>query len=304
MNMMTTQTIEPQLHNSRVAKQAFRNFTKDKKKLMLTKLADKLRINSDQIILANQQDLLNMDPTDPKIDRLRLTKDRIEDLAVSVLQVAELVDPTGKIISRTVLANGLIVDKKSVALGVVGVIYESRPNVTIDVASLCIQSGNVCLLRGGSDAWHSNNFLVNLIQEALNEVGMDPNIVQLLPVDRSLVLDLLHAVEFVDIIIPRGSHNLISFVRDNAKVPVIETGAGVCHTYVDYSADLDMAARIVANAKISRPSVCNSLDTVLVDRCIAEDFIGKLSPYFAAEKVEVFADETSYSILQKLSYED
>jgi len=304
MNMMTTQTIEPQLHNSRVAKQAFRNFTKDKKKLMLTKLADKLRINSDQIILANQQDLLNMDPTDPKIDRLRLTKDRIEDLAVSVLQVAELVDPTGKIISRTVLANGLIVDKKSVALGVVGVIYESRPNVTIDVASLCIQSGNVCLLRGGSDAWHSNNFLVNLIQEALNEVGMDPNIVQLLPVDRSLVLDLLHAVEFVDIIIPRGSHNLISFVRDNAKVPVIETGAGVCHTYVDYSADLDMAARIVANAKISRPSVCNSLDTVLVDRCIAEDFIGKLSPYFAAEKVEVFADETSYSILQKLAYED
>ena len=302
MNMMNTQTIQPQLHNSRMAKQAFRHFTKDKKKLMLSMLADKLRGQCDQILMANQKDLDNMDPADPKLDRLRLTKDRIEDLAVSVLQVADLADPTGVVLSRSVLANGLIVEKKSVALGVVGVIYESRPNVTIDVASLCIQSGNACLLRGGSDAWHSNSFLVNLIQEALTAVGMDPNIVQLLPVERSLVLELLHAVEYVDIIIPRGSHNLISFVRDHAKVPVIETGAGVCHTYVDYSADLAMAARIVANAKISRPSVCNSLDTVLVDRVVAEDFIAHLAPYFTAENVEIFADETSYPILQNLAY--
>lgn len=299
---MNSHTIQIQFHNSRLAKQAFRHLTKVKKKLMLSKLADKLRLFSEQILEANQKDLNKMDPTDPKIDRLRLTKERIEDLAISVLQVADLEDPTGIMLSRNVLSNGLIIEKKSVALGVVGVIYESRPNVTIDVASLCIQSGNVCLLRGGSDAWNSNSYLVKLIQETLSESGMDPNIVQLLPVDRTLVLDLLHAVDYVDLIIPRGSQNLISFVRENAKVPVIETGAGVCHTYVDFTADLDMAAKIVANAKISRPSVCNSLDTVLVDRSVAEDFIGKLYPYFAKENVEIFADEPSYSIFQKLGY--
>ena len=303
MKIMSSQTIQTQFHNSRLAKQAFRHLTKDKKKLMLSMLADKLRMFSAEILLENQKDLDKMDPSDPKIDRLRLTKERIEGLAISVLQVADLEDPTGILLSRNVLANGLIIEKKSVALGVVGVIYESRPNVTIDVASLCIQSGNVCLLRGGSDAWNSNSYLVKLIQETLGESGMDPNIVQLLPVERTLVLELLHAVNYVDIIIPRGSHNLISYVRENAKVPVIETGAGVCHTYVDFTADLDMAAKIVANAKISRPSVCNSLDTVLVDRAVAEDFIAKLYPYFVQEKVEIFADEPSYLILQNLGYD-
>jgi len=303
MKIMSSQTIQTQFHNSRLAKQAFRHLTKDKKKLMLSMLADKLRMFSAEILLENQKDLDKMDPSDPKIDRLRLTKERIEGLAISVLQVADLEDPTGILLSRNVLANGLIIEKKSVALGVVGVIYESRPNVTIDVASLCIQSGNVCLLRGGSDAWNSNSYLVKLIQETLGESGMDPNIVQLLPVERTLVLELLHAVNYVDIIIPRGSHNLISYVRENAKVPVIETGAGVCHTYVDFTADLDMAAKIVANAKISRPSVCNSLDTVLVDRAVAEDFIAKLYPYFVQEKVEIFADKPSYLILQNLGYD-
>ncbi|MCK7553553.1 aldehyde dehydrogenase family protein [Chitinophaga sedimenti] len=162
-------------------------------------------------------------------------------------------------------------------LGVVGVIYESRPNVTVDVASLCIRSGNVCVLRGGSDAFDTNTILVSLIQESLKAFGVDVNAVQLLPPDRSLVADLLGAEKYVDIIIPRGSQQLIEYVRENSRVPVIETGAGVCHTYVEKTADLDKAAAIVTNAKVSRPSVCNALDTVLVDGEVAADFLPRLA---------------------------
>jgi len=178
------------------------------------------------------------------------------------------------------------------------VIYESRPNVTIDVAALCIQSGNVCLLRGGSDALHTNEVLLKVIHDILEQHGIATTIVQLLPVDRKHVSELLEATQYVDIIIPRGSQSLINFVRENAKVPVIETGAGVCHTYVDCTADLDMAARIVANAKISRPSVCNSLDTVLVDKDVVTEFLVKLAPYLEEAQVEVFADATAYQVLK------
>src|SRR5690606_1854793 len=181
-------------------------------------------------------------------------------------------------------------EKITVPLGVVGVIYESRPNVTIDVAALCIQSGNVCLLRGGSDALYTNEALLKVIYAVLEARSIPKEIVQLLPVDRKQVSELLEATRYVDIIIPRGSQSLIDFVRANAKVPVIETGAGVCHTYVNETADLDMAAKIVANARISRPSVCNSLDTVLVDRSVAGTFLTKLIPSFEEAGVEVFAD--------------
>lgn len=295
-------TILPQLEQSRKAKSAITKLSIDQKITILNAIAEELLVNRSLILQENQKDLDRMDPQDAKYDRLKLTDDRIEGLAESVMAVSKLEDPTGKLLSKTVLPNGLLVEKKTVALGVVGVIYESRPNVTIDVAVLCIQSGNVCLLRGGSDAWFSNNCLVQLIQKVLLRFGSDPNIVQLLPADRELVGELLGATKYVDIIIPRGSQGLIDFVRENAKVPVIETGAGVCHTYVDKTADLDQAARIVANAKISRPSVCNALDSVLLDKEIVDDLVKRLAPYFQEADVQVLADEASYKVWSQNNY--
>lgn len=295
-------TILPQLQAARKAKQVMLKLGLEQKKTVLAGIAEALRSHVEEIIVENRRDLERMNPLDSKYDRLLLDESRIESLAKSVLDVSELADPTGQVLSSREVANGLRIEKKSVPLGVVGVIYESRPNVTIDVASLCIQSGNVCLLRGGSDAWHTNSFLVRLIQDVLIQQHLDEHIVQLLPTDRELVTELLEATAFVDIIIPRGSQSLIDFVRQNAKVPVIETGAGVCHTFVDDSADLDMAAKIVANAKISRPSVCNSLDTVLVHRTVVSEFLAKLFPYFVESKVTVFADSESHAILKSLDF--
>lgn len=295
-------TILPQLQAARKAKQVMLKLGLEQKKTVLAGIAEALRSHVGEIITENRRDLERMNPLDSKYDRLLLDESRIESLAKSVLDVSKLADPTGQVLSSREVANGLRIEKKSVPLGVVGVIYESRPNVTIDVASLCIQSGNVCLLRGGSDAWYTNSFLVRLIQDVLIQQHLDEHIVQLLPTDRELVTELLEATAFVDIIIPRGSQSLIDFVRQNAKVPVIETGAGVCHTFVDDSADLDMAAKIVANAKISRPSVCNSLDTVLVHRTVVSEFLAKLFPYFVESKVTVFADSESHAILKSLDF--
>ena len=200
------------------------------------------------------------------------------------------------------MPNGLFIQKKTVPLGVVGVIYEARPNVTLDVAALCIRSGNVCVLRGGSDAFHTNVCLVNLIQGVLREFKLDINIVQLLPVDRKYMPELLSATQYIDIIIPRGSQQLIDYVREHADVPVIETGAGVCHTYVEKTANLKKAADIVTNAKVTRPSVCNALDTVLLDQEIAENLLKLLAPKLEAFKVEIFADDLSFGILEGLKY--
>lgn len=295
-------TIQQQLIDSRVAKQAINELKLQDKQQILERIARLLRSNSGEIQQQNQLDLARMDVDDPKYDRLKLTSDRIEGLAQSVEDISKLADPTDRLLSSQILDNGLLIEKKTVALGVVGVIYESRPNVTIDVAALCIQSGNVCLLRGGSDAWYTNTYLIHLLQQALTDQGTNPKIVQLLPTQRNLVNELLEAVEYVDIIIPRGSQALIDFVRQHAKVPVIETGAGVCHTYVESSADLGKAARIVANAKISRPSVCNALDTILVDKRIGGEFITNLIPYFSEAKVEVFASGKLYDIFVELAY--
>ena len=291
-------TIFTQLENTRKAKRAVSNLDIAQKSRILNAIADGLLEHWDEILIENQKDLDRMDPADARYDRLKLTNSRIEDLADGVRAVAKLEDPTGKMLSNQTLGNGLIIEKRTVALGVVGVIYESRPNVTVDVAVLCIQSGNVCLLRGGSDAWFSNSYLVALIQEVLSSLDIDPHIVQLLPADRELVTELLTAVKYVDIIIPRGSQGLIDFVREHAKVPVIETGAGVCHTYVDKTADLELAAKIVANAKISRPSVCNALDSILVDAEVVDGLVEKLVPYFKEAEVTVIADERSFSAWQ------
>ncbi|TCK85132.1 glutamate-5-semialdehyde dehydrogenase [Albibacterium bauzanense] len=272
------------------------------KKSLLKELSTRLKNSKKEILASNQLDLNKMDDADPKKDRLVLTDARIDDLSSSLDEIAALPDPANQVIVERTLDNGLQVIKKTVPLGVVGVIYESRPNVTIDVAALCLRSGNVCLLRGGSDAFHTNTILVELIHQCLDKFNINRAVVQLLPVDRRFVDELLNASKYVDIIIPRGSDQLIQFVRNNSKVPVIETGAGVCHTYVETTADLEKAVSIVVNAKVTRPSVCNALDTVIVDRAIAKPFLELLAPKLADFQVEIFADKESYDILSHSNY--
>ncbi|WP_312331404.1 glutamate-5-semialdehyde dehydrogenase [Sphingobacterium sp.] len=293
-----SESIIKQLQAAANAKNVLQKLAPETKITLLNAIADALVEQESVILQANKSDLDRMSDEDPKKDRLLLNGDRLKGLADSVKQIAQLADPTDQLLLKKQLPNGLEIEKITVPLGVVGVIYESRPNVTIDVAALCILSGNVCLLRGGSDALHTNEVLLKVIHDILEQHGIATTIVQLLPVDRKHVSELLEATQYVDIIIPRGSQSLINFVRENAKVPVIETGAGVCHTYVDCTADLDMAARIVANAKISRPSVCNSLDTVLVDKDVVTEFLVKLAPYLEEAQVEVFADATAYQVLK------
>ena len=296
------ESIQSLLEQASQATIAVKVLSDDEKADILRCLAAKIRENTATIIAENKLDLDRMPDTDPKKDRLLLSLGRIEDLAKSVEDIAALPDPSNRLISERMLDNGLLVQKITVPLGVVGVIYESRPNVTIDVAALCIQSGNVCLLRGGTDAFYTNTFLVALIQEVLASFDLDVSIVQLLPTDRKFMPELLTATKYVDILIPRGSQQLIDYVREHASVPVIETGAGVCHTYVEASADLASAATIVTNAKVSRPSVCNSLDTVIADREILAPLLSLLAPKLQAYEVEIFADPESYTILKQLNY--
>ncbi len=295
-------TIIPLLEKTHKASAEVRRLNDVQKKGILNRLAEILVKNTEQILAENQKDLLRMDLSDPKYDRLKLTESRIEDLAINLKEIAKLKDPSGQIFLEKKLDNGLKIKKMSVPMGVVGVIYEARPNVTIDVTALCLRSGNAVVLRGGSDAFDTNSFLVNLIHEVLREFGVDTHCITLLPPDRALVKELLTATRYVDLIIPRGSESLIQFVRKHSLVPTIETGAGVCHTYVEATADLQKAANIVVNAKVSRPSVCNSLDTVVVDEAIAEAFLPMLQEGFLEWNVEVFADEISHKIFSKIDY--
>lgn len=296
------ETIQQMLVAAQSATSAIKSLADEQKQALLRRLAIYITTHTAAIVAENKKDLDRMSDEDPKKDRLLLNQARIQQLADSVNDIAALPDPANALVLERTLANGLHVQKRTVPLGVVGVIYESRPNVTIDVAALCIRSGNVCVLRGGSDAFHTNTILVQLIQDVLKEFNMAVHVVQLLPVDRSLIGEMLTAVKYIDIIIPRGSQQLIEYVRANSKVPVIETGAGVCHTYVEATADLEMAAKIVTNAKVSRPSVCNSLDTVLVDKQVAAGLLPLLASSLAAYNVEIFADEPAYDILKSLSY--
>lgn len=299
---METDSIIPGLKRVQSAAAGVRNLADDQSRALLRDLADRVTANAGQILEANRKDLEAMDDADPKKDRLKLTEARIEDLAKSLRDVAELENPAGKVLLERTIEQGLRLKKVSVPLGVVGVIYESRPNVTLDVASLCLRSGNACVLKGGKEAFHSNQALVALIHDSLTAFGIDPDAVMLLPTDRKYLAELLSADQYVDIVIPRGSESLINYVRQNSRIPAIETGAGVCHTYVEKTADLDKAAKIVMNAKVSRPSVCNSLDCVVVDEAVAADFLPRLKDGLEAYNVQVFADEKSYPILEKASY--
>ncbi len=290
------------LKATKIASKKIGILTKELKNKILVDIAQEIENSVDLIIEENTKDLVLMQDSDPKKDRLLLNKQRLIDIAKSVIQVSELEDPVGKIYLENQLENGLLIKKIAVPLGVVGVIYESRPNVTIDVAVLAIKSGNGVVLRGGSDAFHSNKILVSIIQSVLKKNNFPVEAICLLPTDRKHAKELLEAVNYIDILIPRGSKSLIDFVRNNAKIPTIETGAGVCHTYVEKSANLENAANIVINAKVQRPSVCNSLDTILVDREILADFLPKIKEGLEKYKVKIYADENSYKILQNINY--
>lgn len=265
---------------------------------ILLSLADKTIESIAAIIKENQKDLARMPESDPKYDRLKLTEERIADIAKDLRNVAALPSPLGITLENKTLPNGLNLEKVTVPLGVVGIIYESRPNVTFDVFSLCLKSGNACILKGGSDAEFSNKIIVDIIKSTLTHHGVNPDVITLLPSDRSATQELLQAVGYVDIIIPRGSQNLINYVRDNSKVPVIETGAGIVHVYFDRTGDVQKGADIVFNSKTRRVSVCNALDCLIIHEDRLKD-LGTLTNHLPDQNVVVYADERSYKELEK-----
>lgn len=260
-------------------------------------VADEVVKDSDAILAANAEDLARMSLDDPKYDRLKLTRERIEDIAADMRNVARLSSPVGKVLTSSVLPNGLQLSRVAVPFGVIGVVYEARPNVTLDVFSLCLKAGSACVLKGGSDAYSSNSAIVSTVHKVLDKYNVDKNIVQLLPADREATAALLAARGYVDLIIPRGSSALINYVRENAKIPVIETGAGVCHAYYDAAADLKKGVDIICNAKTRRVSVCNALDCLLIHRDRLED-LQQIAAPLCDKGVKIYADESSYEILQ------
>lgn len=266
---------------------------------VLLDVADEAVKQTGFLLAENQKDLDLMDQDDPKYDRLKLTPERIEGIASEMRNVAGLASPLGHILSDVTRPNGLHITKVSVPLGVVGVIYEARPNVTFDVFALCFKTGNVCILKGGSDADYSNRAIISIIHQVLSDHQIDVNSATLLPADRSATEALLNAIGFVDVLIPRGSQSLINFVRQQSKVPVIETGAGIVHTYFDAEADLEKGSEIIYNAKTRRVSVCNALDCLIINSNRLAD-LPLLTKKLGESQVELFADGQAYSILDGL----
>jgi glutamate-5-semialdehyde dehydrogenase len=251
---------------------------------------------SEYILQENNRDLERMDKLDPRYDRLQLTEERLKGIASDLKNVATLDYPVGKVFYERTLPNGLKTSKITVPLGVIGIIYEARPNVTFDVFSLCIKSGNACVLKGGSDAEYSNIAIASIIKKVLSENGISENLIYLMPAEREATEILLNATGLVDVIIPRGGKGLIDFVRQNSRVPVIETGAGIVHTYFDESGNLEKGAAIIENAKTRRVSVCNALDCLIISEKRLSDLPVLTAP-LAAKSVEIFADEQAYDSL-------
>jgi glutamate-5-semialdehyde dehydrogenase len=281
--------------------------TAEEKNAALYAMADALEENAENILQANALDLQNAQGKLPTVmlDRLRLDEKRIAGMADGIRQVAKLPDPIGANLKETRLANGLTVKKVRVPLGVIGIIYESRPNVTSDAGALCFKSGNVCILRGGSDAYHSSAAIVNALRGALKKQGVDENFINL-PTDtsRASANALMTAVGYVDALIPRGGAGLIRSCVENAKVPCIQTGTGICHVYVDKDADLKKALAIIENAKTSRPSVCNAEEVCLVHKDVANDFLPLLKAKLVDERakkglqpVELRCDERAFAVI-------
>jgi glutamate-5-semialdehyde dehydrogenase len=264
--------------------------------LLLLALADEAVAKCETILSENAKDLAAMDKTNPMYDRLLLTKERIDGIAADIRNVASLPSPLGETQMETERPNGMKISKISVPFGVVGIIYEARPNVSFDVFSLCLKSGNACVLKGGTDAHHSNSAIVNVIKTVLEKFGLDTNIVTLLPAGREATAELMNAVGFVDVIIPRGGKGLIDYVRDNSRIPVIETGAGICHTYFDEFGDLEKGKNIIYNAKTRRVSVCNALDCLVINEKRLAD-LPTLCQKLAEKNVTIYADVKAYTFL-------
>ena len=263
---------------------------------ILKAVADAIIAKKDTILEANALDLAKMDKQNPLYDRLQLTEKRLDDIASDMRNVASLPSPLGHITKEKTLPNGLRLHRVSVPFGVIGMIYEARPNVTYDVFSLCFKSGNACVLKGGSDADLSNQAAITLIHEVLTSHGVNPDVVTLLPATHEATGELLNAVGYVDLCIPRGGRRLIDFVRDTARIPVIETGAGVVNTYFDKDGDLEMGKKIICNAKTRRVSVCNALDCLIVHESRLGELYELVEPLYE-HKVTIYADGSAYQLL-------
>lgn len=279
--------------NAKASCKTLNNITDDQRNNILLAVADAIVANSTTLLEENAKDLAKMDRSNPLYDRLQLTEKRLEDIAADMRHVATLPTPLGHITNKRTLDNGLRLCRISVPFGVIGVIYEARPNVTFDVFSLCFKSGNACVLKGGSDADNSNQAAIKLIHKVLRDNAIDENVVTLLPATHEATGEMLGAVGFIDVCIPRGGRRLIDFVRDNARIPVIETGAGVVHAYFDKEGDLAMGKAIINNAKTRRVSVCNALDTLLIHKDRLDDLPELLAPM--KDKVTFYMnDEEKY----------
>jgi glutamate-5-semialdehyde dehydrogenase len=301
---MTTETVQDVTALGLAARKASRKLarlsTEDKNRVLLN-LSALLRSDQAGVLAANAKDYedAKADGLDESLlDRLLLTSERLNGTADEVQRVAELPDPIGEVIETTSQPNGLITSRRRVPLGVVGSIYESRPNVTVDIFGLCLKSGNACILRGGKETIRSNTALVALLRKALTDAGVTTDAVQFLDnPDRALVDAMLKMNEYIDLLVPRGGASLVKFVAENATMPAVTGGIGVCHTYVDRAADLKMAVEIVHNAKVRRPSICNALDTVLVHAEVAAEGLPLIAKELTASGVELHCDNRTLSIL-------
>ena len=289
-------TILEQLHATRQAARKLNQLSNADTTTILNRLADACVAQTPALLAANQQDLERMDPADPKYDRLLLNPQRLQDIANDIRKVAQLPSPLGQVLEEKILPNGLEIKKITVPMGLIGIVYESRPNVTFDVFALCLKSGNAAVLKGSRDAHFSNLAIVGLIKNILADYQLEQT-VYLAPSEREALLPILTANQYIDLVIPRGSQGLIDFVRKNATVPVIETGAGIVHTYFDASGDLTKGSAIVHNAKTRRVSVCNALDTLIVHESRLNDLAALLQP-LAASQVKLFADEAALAQLE------
>ena len=293
MTMMLSETFK----RVKAASKSLVFLTDDHRNEVLQALADAIESHIDCLLAANTIDLSCMDKANPMYDRLQLTPQRLYDIANDMRHVSQLPSPLGRTLKEKTLDNGLHLRRVSTPFGVIGMIYEARPNVTFDVFSLCFKSGNACILKGGKDADESNRAGVALIHDVLKAYNINPSVVELLPASHEATEELLTAVGFVDLCIPRGSKRLIDFVRNTAKVPVIETGAGVVHCYFDEAGDLTMGRNIITNAKCRRCSVCNALDTLLVHRNRLQD-LPQLCSQLAEIGVKLHADSEAYHVLE------
>ncbi|MDZ4730912.1 MAG: glutamate-5-semialdehyde dehydrogenase [Xanthomonadales bacterium] len=293
----TSDELQSQLKATQKAARSLASCSIEDVNELLRLLADRLESAAAEILIANQLDLQRMEVDDPRYDRLLLNKERIAGIAQDLRNVAALPSPVGQVLEQRQLENGLQLSKVRVPIGVIAVIFESRPNVAFDVFSLCFKTLNACVLKGSRDAHDTNTVAVRLMHEVLQQQDFDPRVIYLAPPEREYLPQILQATGIIDLAIPRGSRGLIDFVRDNARIPVIETGAGIVHTYVDASADLEKAAAIITNAKSRRVSVCNALDTLVIHQNLLPELPQLMQRLGEQFQVEVFADGPAFDAL-------